>query len=488
MFEGTREARLHFTPIPRPVSTLSERIAPLEVDINDIDMNDPSAGVYADLYQKCSPISADISRHRHQTTCLVHGDAASLRGYPHSPHGHCSLRTTAKSSQSQPVLQPRRGHHHDVSCARHSRSADDEFEKGEGGSSLVLAEEDLSWCGDPRRGGDYIRCHRPIYGEGCSTIIPPDYRLPYEQAARKHSPQTLHSISERSYYDMTGRPQSKSRVVEESNIASASGHIDHLSEINIRGEHCIYDLCTHSMYLHATPDCGHTPRVAVPPQRDDINGNAIMERCKDYEAAFNYYVDNSDGGRSSDRDTFHAEVTSCVPVTAARPREGRLPIADTFHSHCQDTSNAHQPNTISAWRHPRGDASSPADDDSRLRSSRRPGVTGTCCVDEASHDRHARRRHIHRRRYSRTGTLHVDDTENCPCELAQSDGSATSGSAGDSVDLTTVNFPMKPPTSPPTSPLESDHLPGPVPRPPPLSPALDISTLETEVAITSYVT
>ena len=490
VFDAPRQTAGQFTPIPRPSSTLSERIAPLDIDINDIDVNNPSAGVYADLYQKCSPISAAFSRHRHQTSCLVHGDTAPLRGNQHAPHG---LRTAAKSSKSQPVLQPLLGHHHDDNCARHRRCAGDVLEKGEGESSGVLAQEDLCWRGDSRRVVDPGGCHWPLFGDSCTAIIQHNCRIPHEQTARKYSSQTGPSSLEQNRYGLPSWPPLKTGVTESSNLSAVCEQRRHLGEINESGEHNRYDLDTQCKHLQPTADCANVSRFEIPHRGNDMDGNAIIERCRDYETRFSYYVDDSDNGGSPDESTYNSAATSCVPVTATGPLEVRIPPPDTFFPPCHSapvTLNTFQQCNTSAWRNQRGDASSLADDDARLMTSLNLGASAHFRIDEASYDRHERhkhRRHIRRRRCRREEI--VADRDIRAADPAPSDASATSGSAADLTDLTWVEQPVKPPTSPPPplSPPVPD-IPQRPPPPQPPSPQLDVAKLETEVIVTSRVT
>ena len=451
--EGNRESGGFIT---RPTSTLSERLAPLDIDINDIDGDNPGAGVYADLYRKCPPIPGDSSRHRHQTTCLVHGDAAPQQGNPESPRDGCFRRSAAKSSQSQSLLPPPLGHHHDDVCARHRRCADDVFSKGDGGSSFLLAEQDSNWCGVQNLGGHHAGCHV------CPTnsyAVPMNYHN-QTTADVGYACKKSQQPTEQRCHDIVAMPPLASRVFEEMNGAFASEQPVHLNEIT---------------YARQTPDYGHASGVSIPQQRNDINGNSIRGSYHDFGTAFNYSMGNSFSGRSPD----------CVPII-----ESVNPPSNTYIPPCPQSFRsplkAYAPN--SDWRHSMGDASSVTGELARQAPDASGGVTGQSMVDETSFGTRKRdtdRLYVQRRRRQRGRITHVKEHEDSAARAVPSDASMTSRSTEDSADLTWLNRLVKRPTSPPLhSPPESD-VAGLAPYQPPLAPQLAAGKLQSEVGITA---
>ena len=459
--EGNRESGGYTT---RPTSTLSERLAPLDIDINDIDGDNPGAGVYADLYRKCPPIPGDTSRHRHQTTCLVHGDAAApQQGDPNSPRDGCFRRSAAKSSQSQSLLPSPLGHHHDDACARHRRSADDVFSKGDGGSSFLLAEQDSNWRGVQNMGEDRAGCHV------CPTnsyAVPMNYHNQMTADigyACKKSQQTI----EQRCHDIVAMPSLASRDFDEMNGAFGSDQRVHLNEIT---------------YARQTPEYSHASRVAMPQQRDDINGNSVRGSYHDFGTALNYSMGNSFSGRSPvDGNTCKADTSDCVPII-----ESVNPSSNTYIPLCPQSFrpplNPYAPN--SDWRHSMGDARSVTGDVARQAPDASGGVTGQSMVDETSFG--ARKRdmdipYVRRRRRQRGRITHVKEHEDSAARAVPSDASMTSRSTTDSADLTWLNRLVKRPSSPPLhSPPESD-VAGLAPYQPPLAPQLAACKLQSEV-------
>ena len=470
VYEGTRKSGGCIT---RPASTLSERIAPLDIDINDIDINNPGAGVYADLYRKCVPIPGDTSRHRHQTTCLVHGDAAPQQGNPNSPRDIRVRQSAAKSSQSQSLLPPPLGHHHDDACARQRRRADDVFSKGDGGSSFLLAEQDANCNGIQRLGGYRAGCHV------CTTNSPSTYAVPkyyrnqttydagYGNSVCKESLQTTEQI----YHAVAAMPSLAPRDFDETGVTFGSEPRVHLNETQ-------------------TPDYGQASRVEIPQKQDDINGNAIRGSYHDFDAALNYSMGNSFSGRTTtvDRNIFNADTSGCIPMVAAGAFESMNLSSNTstkqFPKNIIFPLNACAPN--SDWRHSMGDASSATGD--VTREAPIVEVIEQSLVDKTSFGTRKRdtdRQYVRRRRRHRGRITHVKEHEDGAARAVSSDASMTSRSTADSADLTWLNLLVKRPNSPPLhSPPESD-IAGLAPYQPPLAPQLAAGKLQSEVGFTA---